>query len=81
MSRQIMKESELVLEINYRFANGGDLDGDCRDIKINGVQRYPVTEESDCNWNVMVFNDPGGCQGVFRAVIDEFRSRYNLPPD
>ena len=78
MHREAVPESELVILINHAFSECGELDGDCDEIRIAGVQRYPADPENDCNWNICVFNGPKACAPIFRKIVDEFRSKYNL---
>ncbi len=78
MSRQIVSNADLTALINHRFKEGDELDGDCREVNISGVQLYPEQDKTGCNWNVSGYNGPGPCLAVFRKVIEEFRQRYNL---
>lgn len=81
MPRKIATNAELTKMINDRFREGRDLDGDCREVRINGVQLYREPDETGCNWNASFYNGPDPCRGVFRIVIDEFRGLYNLSED
>ena len=78
MYRQTVTEAELIALVNHAFSECGDLDGDCNEIRISGVQRYPADPEKDCNWDIQVFNGPVVCSHTFRRIIDEYRSKYNL---
>lgn len=78
MSRKLATNAELKTMINERFREGNELDGDCRDVKISGVQLYPEPDETGCNWNVWTYNGSDVCKDVFRTVIEEFRREYSL---
>ena len=78
MARQVLSNEYLTLEINYRFSNSDELDGDCRDISISGVQLYAGPDETGCNWDLSVYNGPEACAGVVRQIIEDFRCKYNL---
>ena len=80
MSRVNVPESELIVLINHAFSECDELDGDCNEIRISGVQRYPVDPEKECNWDIQVFSGPDVCKPIFRRIIEEFRSKYNLRP-
>ena len=81
MSRQIVSNADLTVMINHRFKESDELDGDCREVKISGVQLYAGTDETGCNWDISIYNGPEPCMGIFRKVIEEFRQRYNLPDE
>ena len=78
MPRQLLSNVDLTLHINHRFKESDELDGDCREVRISGVQLYASTDETGCNWDVSIYNGSEACGGVFRKVIEEFRQRYNL---
>lgn len=80
MSRQTVKEAELVIMINHRFSVSDEVDGDCREVKIHGVQRYPEPGPDGCNWDIQVFNGPGVCGPVFRSITNRtVEERFSGP--
>ncbi len=81
MSRQLASNEELTRMINDRFREGKELDGDCREVKIDSVMPYAEPDESGCNWDVYTYSGPLGCSDVFRLVKEEFREQYNLQDD
>jgi hypothetical protein len=81
MSRQVVTDAELTQMINDRFRSCKELDGDCRDVKIGGVQLHAAPDATGCNWDASIYNGPEACKDVFRTVIEEFRCQYNLAED
>jgi len=72
MHREAVPEAELVLLISHAFRECGE------EVRIAGVQRYPVDSENDCKWDIGIFNGPRECAPIFRKIVEEFRSKYNL---
>ena len=81
MPRQLATNTELTKMINDRFLEGKELDGDCREVKIDSVMPYAEPDESECNWDVYTYSGPLACTDVFRLVKEEFRKQYNLQDD
>jgi hypothetical protein len=81
MPRHIVTNAELTKMINDRFRDGKELDGDCREVEVGGVQLYAAPDATGCNWDVSIYNGPAACQGVFSTVIKGFRRQYNLADD
>ncbi len=82
MSRQLASSEKLAKMINDRLKEGKELDGDCRDVTVSGVQRwYAEPDESRCNWDVYSYSGPPACSDVFSLVIEEFRKEFNLQDD
>lgn len=80
MSRQLASNAEITKMINDRLSEGNELDGDCRDVRVSGVQRHP-SDESGCNWNWSVYNGPPECYEVVLAIVSDLRRQYNLSGD
>jgi hypothetical protein len=81
MSRQLASNKELTKMINYRIKKGKELDGNCRDVTVSGVQRYAEPDEAGCNWHVYFQRGPQECKEVVRSIVEEFRLQYNLQDD
>jgi len=81
MSRELASDAEITKMINDRLKEGKELDGDCRDVRVSGVQRYVELDETGCNWNVNGHNGPAGCTGVRISIVNELRAQYNLKDD
>ncbi len=77
MSRQLASNAELTRMIQDRISEGKELDGDCRDVKVESVYWHPP-DESGCNWNLGLYNGPPTCRGVVDAIVSDLRRRYNL---
>lgn len=81
MSRQIASNEELTKMINDRLSEGKELDGDCREVMVSGVQRYAEPDETGCNWNVNFHRGPPECEGVVRSIVEALRKQYSLQDD
>ena len=79
-SRQLASHAEITKMINDRLGEGNELDGDCREVRVSGVQRHPP-DESGCNWNWGVYNGPPECYEVVFAIVSDLRRQYNLSDD
>ncbi len=77
MPRQLASNEELTRMINDRLSEGNELDGDCREVRVSGVQRHEP-DESGCNWNWSVYNGPPECYEVVLAIVSDLRRQYNL---
>ncbi len=74
MSRQLASNAELTKMINDRLKEGKELDGDCRDVTVSGVQRYAEPDETGCNWNVYGHRGPPECTGLGGQSLMKFGS-------
>ncbi len=78
MPRQLATNAELTKMINDRLSERNELGGDCRDVRVSGVHRYPEPDETGCNWTVYGHHGPLECQEVRELIVDELRRQYNL---
>jgi hypothetical protein len=77
MPRQIVSTVELRALIQERISNSFELDGDCRGVIVNSVY-WHEPDETGTNWDVHSFRNVTGCEGVVRAIVAEFKKKYNV---
>ncbi len=70
MSRQLASNAELTRMIQDRISEGKELDGDCRDVKVESVY-WHKPDETGCNWDPGFLNGPEACSGVGISLIAE----------
>ena len=58
MPRELASNEEITKMINDRLSESNELDGDCRDVRVGGVQRYAEPDETGCNWHVYTHQGP-----------------------
>ncbi len=77
MAKEITTEEELKRMIQERVSSSEELDGDCKEVIVNSVY-WHETDEMGSNWDVHSLRNARGCEGVVRAIIAEFKQKYNL---
>ena len=80
MTRHLASNAEITELINDRLKEGKELDGDCRDVEVGGVQRHPP-DRTGCNWDVYRHRGPPECEDVVRSIVEELRAQYYLKDD
>jgi hypothetical protein len=77
MSRPLASNAEITRMIQDRIRESKELNGDCRDVKVESV-RWHEPDETGCNWNWSAYNGPPPCYAVVGAIVSDLRRRYNL---
>jgi len=77
MEKTIVTADERKNMIQERISNGEELDGDCKGVIVNSVA-WNETDEQGSNWYVYSARRVTGCEDVVRAIIAEFKHKYNI---
>lgn len=77
MSRQLASNAQITKMIQDRIGEGKEIDGDCRDVKVEYVY-WHEPDEIGCNWDLGFPRGPESCRSIVNAIVSDPRRRYNL---